>query len=85
MTELTKEQLWQRAQALEKTLILEQASADLMDECLKEWATNMREMARHNIQMSEVLQAIVLWADLTGLCLPMRDKAIELLFLDDED
>jgi len=45
----------------------------------------MREMARHNIQMSEVLQAIVLWADLTGLCLPMRDRAIELLFLDDED
>lgn len=83
MAEITKEELWQRAEALEKLLTLEQASADLMDECLKEWATNMREMARHNIALSDILQAIVVWADLTGLKLPMRDKAIELLFLDD--
>lgn len=69
--------------ALEKLLQLELASADLMDECLRDWACNMREMARHNIAVSDLLRKIILWTDLKQIDLPMRDEAIDLLFMDD--
>lgn len=66
----------QRVNALEKLLQLELASADLMDELLIDWASNMRMMARHNIALEAVLNDILFFLDAAGVDIgPLKDKA----------
>jgi hypothetical protein len=65
----TTADLVNRIHSLEKLLQLELASADLMDRLLMEWATNMRNMSRHNIALEQVLWEILNFCDQTGVTL----------------
>jgi hypothetical protein len=65
----TTADLINRIHSLEKLLQLELASADLMDCLLIEWASNMREMARHNIALERVIWDILNFCDQTGVTL----------------
>ena len=86
MSNITKQQLYERYQALEKELQLELASADLMDECLRDWACNMREMAKHNIRLADLLQQIMIYCDLSEINLGhFRDRIVDLLFSEDQE
>jgi len=81
MTQINE--LLQRINALEKLLQLELASADLMDQLLLEWATNMRMMSRHNIALEAVLNDILFFLDATGVDIGiLKDKAEAVLDCD---
>lgn len=76
-------ELLQRINALEKLIQLELASADLMDQLLLDWASNMRMMARHNIALENVLQDILFYCDTAGINLGnLKDKAEAVLDCD---
>lgn len=85
MSGVTKAALHERLKSVEKKLELELSSADLMDELLKDWAANMRDMSRHNIQLSDLLTQVMIYCDLSGIMLPMRDRMVDVLFLDEKD
>jgi len=73
----------QRINALEKLLQLELASADLMDELLIDWASNMRMMSRHNIALEAVLNDILFFLDVVGVDIGiLKDKAEAILDCD---
>ena len=81
MTQINE--LLQRINALEKLLQLELASADLMDQLLLEWATNMRMMSRHNIALEAVLNDILFFLDAAGVDIGiLNDKAVAVLDCD---
>lgn len=72
--------LQERNRSLEKLLQLELASADLMDECMVDWAHSMRRMARHNVAMTTALGEILFFCEQCGFNLgPLRSKAEALL------
>lgn len=73
-------ELLQRINALEKLLQLELASADIMDELLIDWASNMRMMTRHNVALEVVLNDILFFLDSTGIDIgPLKEKAETIL------
>lgn len=60
-------ELARRNQSLEKLLQLELASADLVDEMIMNFASNMRAMSRHNIALEDVLMDILHYCNETGV------------------
>lgn len=69
-----------RINSLEKLMQLELASADLMDDLVQDWASNMRQMSRQIVALTVTLADVISYCEQAGVDLgDLHEKALDVL------